>query len=236
MRAKDYGGPRKEFFALILREIKEKYFGDTLKEHLSEEYYLVGVILALSMLQNGKLAQFLADDVRQRLFDIEDETPCIAKLKDGLMTLGIHQLCMELPTMQYLFQPNTSSALTINKLKSLLTPTFSETGTNSRRFEGEIFALFLKYLREVSSGRRGNITLNDILQFVTGAEDEPVLGFRITPSVEFVEMTQSYLPTANTCINRLTLPRPTIEQQLLPTRQMYDLYDLAFSNRFFGNV
>ncbi|XP_070550065.1 uncharacterized protein [Ptychodera flava] len=44
-KAADYGGPRKEFFRLALLKIKEKYFDAGLKMHLSEDYYLVGVIM-----------------------------------------------------------------------------------------------------------------------------------------------------------------------------------------------
>ena len=51
-KARDAGGPRKEFFRLCLKEIKEKYFENGLRELLAEEYEYVGVIMALSMLQN----------------------------------------------------------------------------------------------------------------------------------------------------------------------------------------
>lgn len=40
--AVDIGGPRKEFFRLILNEIKEKYFDKGLREHLESDYVLVG--------------------------------------------------------------------------------------------------------------------------------------------------------------------------------------------------
>jgi len=45
--ASDYGGPRKEFFHLILHEINEKFFKDGLKDfrHLDEDYHIIGVIM-----------------------------------------------------------------------------------------------------------------------------------------------------------------------------------------------
>ena len=43
--AHDYGGPRREFFRLILAEIKEKYFDKGLRELLADDYYVVGVIM-----------------------------------------------------------------------------------------------------------------------------------------------------------------------------------------------
>lgn len=37
----------------------------------------------------------------------------------------------------------------------------------------------------ILGGRRGQVTLGHILKFATGSEDEPVLGFTITPTVTF---------------------------------------------------
>ncbi|XP_077868632.1 uncharacterized protein LOC144359258, partial [Saccoglossus kowalevskii] len=120
-KAKDYGGPRKEFFAIILREIKETYFDNGKKMYMSSDYMTIGVIMALSMLQNGQLPQFLSEDIRQELFmDTDSSCPCIQQLKQGLDKLGIYQLCIKLPTLQHLFIHNPSSALTFPNLKLLL--------------------------------------------------------------------------------------------------------------------
>lgn len=62
-KAVDLGGPRKEFFLLILREIKEKLFDDGVKENQEKDYHTVGVIFALSMLQNGKLPRFIPEEL-----------------------------------------------------------------------------------------------------------------------------------------------------------------------------
>lgn len=43
--AEDYGGPRKEFFRLVLTEIKETYFDKGLRELLREKYVAIGIIL-----------------------------------------------------------------------------------------------------------------------------------------------------------------------------------------------
>jgi hypothetical protein len=63
--AQDAGGPRKEFFRLCLQEIKKTYFDNGLKEHLSEDYQIIGLIMALSVLQNGKMPRFLDEDQLQ---------------------------------------------------------------------------------------------------------------------------------------------------------------------------
>ena len=92
-------------------------------------------------------------------------------------------------------------------LMTLLSPNFSEEGSNARRFETEIYELFSKYTRLAASGQRGAITLGHILQFITGSDEEPLLAFRVAPSIEFVEATSHgtnphtecpFLPTA-TC-------------------------------------
>jgi hypothetical protein len=44
-QAEDYSGPQKEFFRLALNAIKEKYFDHGVKEHLSEDYKIVGAII-----------------------------------------------------------------------------------------------------------------------------------------------------------------------------------------------
>lgn len=44
--AQDFGGPGKEFFRLVLKEIKEKLFDSGLNEDLAEQYYISGIIMA----------------------------------------------------------------------------------------------------------------------------------------------------------------------------------------------
>ena len=63
--------------------------------------------------------------------------------------------------------------------------------------------------------------MGHILQFVTGTDEEPPLGFGIAPHIEFVEKAREgtnypFLPTANTCGNTLYLPRRPGES-LLPS-------------------
>jgi hypothetical protein len=51
-------------------------------------------------------------------------------------------------------------------------------------YENQVYSKFIKYVREVSRGRRVT-TLANILEFVTGASEEPVLGFALNPSITF---------------------------------------------------
>ena len=120
---------------------------------------------------------------------------------------------------------------------ALLSPNFCEEGSNACRFETEIYELFSKYTRLTASGQRGAITLGHILQFVTGSDEEPPLGF----SVLFVEATSHgtnphtecpFLPTVNTCANTLSLPRRTNDSLLPSEEQLFNLYDSAFANAY----
>ena len=50
--------------------------------------------------------------------------------------------------------------------------------------EKAIYCKFVKYVRDVSSGRRV-VALGNILPFVTGTSEEPPLGFAKTPQIQF---------------------------------------------------
>ena len=56
-----------------------------------------------------------------------------------------------MPIFLHLFRPSEASVLSVKMLTNLLKPSFSKTGTNKRRFENEVYAVFTKYLREAAS-------------------------------------------------------------------------------------
>ena len=128
--------------------------------------------------------------------------------------------------------------LSIKGLVHLLKPAFSEDGENSLILENSVYGVFIKYVREVAAGKREGLTLESVLQFVTGAQEEPVLGFVLKPSIEFVEaesnLKWSFLPTGNTCINKLRLPRPNRDIALSEEKELFEVYDFAFANAYFG--
>ena len=66
--------------------------------------------------------------------------------------------------------------------------------------------LLPKKLVFILVGRRPSVTLEKVLKFITGSEEEPVLGCGIDPHVVFDRVAKSFLPTRNTCVNKLTLP------------------------------
>jgi len=182
--AADRGGPRKEWIRLFNQETKKKYFDNGLKEHLAEDYFFIGQMAAIALLQNGQVPRYFPEKCLQDIFVSEDESSdCISQLKKGMDTLGIHKFGRKHPIFLHLLRPSTSR-LTVPILIHLLQPSFAETGSNARMYENQVYSKFIKYVREVSSGRRVT-TLPNILEFVTGASEEPLLGFAIKPSIKF---------------------------------------------------
>ena len=239
-KARDAGGPRKEFFRLCLKKIKEKYFENGLRELLAEEYEYVGVIMALSMLQNGPIPRFVPEDILQEVFSETPPGPCTAALRRGFKKLGLYQIALNLPMFLHLMRPNEANQLSRRKLVLLLNPSFSEEGSNAHKYEHAVYALFLKYVRETASGRRGAITLGNILQFTTGLDEEPPLGFDLSPCIQFVPASTSskwsFIPTANTCSVTMLLPRGSNDLALPDEGDLFAVYDTAFTNTYFGLV
>ena len=58
-KARDLGGPRKEWIRLMNLAIKEKLFDHGPREHLSDDYFYVGIMMGIALLQNGQLPTFL---------------------------------------------------------------------------------------------------------------------------------------------------------------------------------
>ena len=100
-----------------------------------------------------------------------------------------------------------------------------------------MFIIYKSKLLFILAGRRGDVTLSSILQFVTCCDEEPLLGFKLQPSITFVEVITSFLPMANTCTNVMLLPYASHATVLLPSDdQLFSLYDEAFSSAHFGNI
>ena len=87
--AQDNGGPHREFFHICLKEIKAMYFDTGLKVHLSEYFTTVGLIMALSTLQNEPIPRFLNEDLHALFSPKMLTNPCIAKLQNGFDMLGL---------------------------------------------------------------------------------------------------------------------------------------------------
>ena len=190
-QAQDRGGPRKEWIRLCNQDIKEKYFDHGLREHLANDYFYIGQLAGIALLQNGQLPRYFPEEVLEETFGTgtsqqdPSTSACIAYLQAGLDTLGLQKFGAKFPLFLHLLRPSETSRLSVKMLLQILKPQFSEEGSNALCDEKEVYSKFVKYAREVSSGRR-NVSLEDILAFVTGTSEEPPLGFGIPPSIVFV--------------------------------------------------
>ena len=52
--------------------------------------------------------------------------------------------------------------------------------------------------------------------------------------VFYQDQQEHFLPSNNTCINRLGLPRATAEYNLPDEKTLFHLYDYAYINQYFG--
>ena len=195
-KAVDSGGPRREWIRLCNQQIKIKYFDNGVKEHLSEDYFYVGQMISIALLQNGQLPVYMPEDILQAIFveKCEQLSPCIRELKRGMDTLGVPVFGRSFPQLLYLLRPSAIGTLSVRRLLFLLKPEFSEEGSNALSREKAVYAKFVKYVRLVSSGRRV-VTLENILEFVTGASEEPPLGFARSPNIHFTEVVTKELTT-----------------------------------------
>ena len=150
---------------MVLKEIKEKLFDNGLNDDFAEQDYKSGIIMGLSVLQNGKIPTFLSE--KQLDYSLK-HSPCIVNLRNGLRKVGVLQLMTKLPMFLYLFRPSDTS-LNVSNLVHLLEPKFAEEGSNTKRYQKEAYAAFYRYVKEVASGRRvtgsSTLTRNYILHY-----------------------------------------------------------------------
>ena len=221
-------GPRKEWINLMNKAMYNKYFEHGLRDLLSDEYLNVGVMMAIAVFQNGQLPTYVPEDILQNIVKNSVTNQCIKKLLEGLEIAGLGTILREFPMMLHFFRPGAQQKVNVAKLKTLIKPQFSEIGSNALLKEKEVYASFNKYLREVFAGRRevsnSKIELGTILEFVTGASEEPVLGFVIEPSIQFVLQIQaSFYPSSRTCSNVLILPRGNLEKAIPSEERFFEI-------------
>jgi hypothetical protein len=178
------------------------------------------------------------EDIIKETFISETPSPCIAKLRAGFAKVGLIQIGKELPAFLDLFLQKNSSKLTRKNLISLLKPSFSEEGSNRRQYENATYRAFSNYVRVVASGRRDRVALGNILQSCTATDEEPPLGFSMHPSIQLATATSpskwAFIPSANTCSKSMTLPIPSHDISLPEEDVIFEVYDYAFCNSYFG--
>ena len=98
----DLGGPRREWIRLVNREMKAKYFDNGLRQYLSQDYFYVGIMIAVAMLQNGQMPTFIENHILQEILSTNKTLdPCVSEMKAGLEKLGMFSAPQQLPTLIY---------------------------------------------------------------------------------------------------------------------------------------
>lgn len=72
--------------------------------------------------------------------------------------------------------------------------------------------------------------MGNTLQFATGLDEEPLLGFEFVSAAE--ELKWSFVPTENTCRKTMFLIRGSHGLNLPAEEDFYDVFDTAFSNNY----
>ena len=83
----DLGGPRKQWIRLMNCAMKEKYFDHGLRPLRSLDYYYVGIMMAIALLQNGQLPVFVEESILQQILPGECSDPVFDKFSEALKSL-----------------------------------------------------------------------------------------------------------------------------------------------------
>lgn len=134
--AKDYGGPRKEWIRLVNLAMKEKYFEKGLGELLAEDYYYVGVMMGIALLQNGQLPTIMPLDMVNSITEASSNA-CVQNLQKGLDKFGLIQIFKSKPVLLHLLRPSDMH-LTAKMLIQYLKPVFAPEGSVAHAKEKEV--------------------------------------------------------------------------------------------------
>ena len=102
------------------------YFNKGLRDLLVNEYFFVVITVAIALFQNGQLPVYMPETKIQSIFESNDTSPCILKLREGLYVLYLDILMKEFSVLQHLLRPNFAP------------------------HDANVYGLFVKYVRQVS--------------------------------------------------------------------------------------
>ncbi|KAI9541253.1 hypothetical protein NQZ68_032257 [Dissostichus eleginoides] len=111
---------------------------------------------------------------------------------------------------------NMRTLLTKSSFKAIFKYEYSPRGTNHR--EKEEYTIYSwELVLNIIEDKLTELTFEDLLIFITGADEVPMLGFPNKPSIDFYtqEVGVRRLPYASTCAMTLFLPRGITEEQEL---------------------
>ena len=153
--------------------------------------------MKLDMLE-ALLRQYYVYSVHAEIKQFIDGMNSIGKLGDRVLA---NQSALE----QLICQGNVK----LTSQKFLYRVTYSESGSNLRIEEESSIYSFELFIQDLEEGQVDGLQLEDLLIFLTGAEDVPPLGFSRQITVDFYSNTtnERRLPWSSTCAMELHLPR-----------------------------
>ena len=69
------------------------------------------------------------------------------------------------------------------------------------------------------------VTLESVLQFITGSISIPLFGFDTAPSITFSHSAEDTLPTANTCDLSIRLPTSITDVGTFSSRMTFGIFN-----------
>jgi hypothetical protein len=104
---------------------------------------------------------------------------------------------------------NMNEKLNHQRFRKLCHISYSESVSNDREKEETTVYSFELFLKDLDDSELPDLTLEDLLVFITGADAVPPLGFESPLTIEFYDMEKNVrrLPHASTCSMSLSIPR-----------------------------
>lgn len=104
---------------------------------------------------------------------------------------------------------NNNEKLSFLSIKKLYRVNYSEDGSNDRENERKTMYCFQVFLQDLEDNEVEDLSLQDLLIFVTGADSIPPLGFDNLITIDFYDPQDQVkrLPWSSTCSLSLYLPR-----------------------------
>ncbi len=89
--------------------MKMKYFEHGLRPLLSPDYYYVGIMFAVAILQNGQMPAYCDAALLQQILKSSAD-PCIQNMQKGMENLGILSSVQIFPVLLHLLHLSSTSA------------------------------------------------------------------------------------------------------------------------------
>uniref|UniRef100_A0A669CLS7 HECT domain-containing protein n=1 Tax=Oreochromis niloticus TaxID=8128 RepID=A0A669CLS7_ORENI len=131
----------------------------------------------------------------------------LQQFTEGFNTLGLLQDIRAHPDLFRNLFVEDVEPLKAADLSAVFQVNFSTPGTHKREIESQTICFWRDWLIDVEDGECAPVTLENVLEFVSGSSSIPPNGFLMQPTIEILpEDSGKIFPEANTCNIVLKLP------------------------------